>query len=230
MALDDLLGPRHVFVAGKLHQDLVAGVPVGRDDGLRDPQLVHPAPDGLHRLGDRLLADHDFLAGTEVERPVAAAGAPEIPARPAEGDDVPDFTHAGLVQIQNGELPQSFGFDVREVDFLVVEVFGELLGGLVGQDPHRVLGVDPHDEVNAALQIQPQHDGVPGRVDDVDEPCDQEKEQDSFEAKASGHQLAAVELRNCPAAQCFLSITLATALFEIWSFTCSVTLSCTMSP
>ena len=161
---------------------------MGRDDGLRDPQFVHPAADGLHRLGDRLFADHDLLARTEVERPVAAADAPQVPARPAEGDGVPDFTEAGLVEIQDGQLSQPLGFDVREVDFLGVEVLGELLGGLVGQHPHRVLGVDPHHEVNAALQIQPQHEGVPGRVDHVDEPRHQEKEQDSFEAKASGHQ------------------------------------------
>ena len=187
---DDLLCPRDVLVARQLHQDLVAGASVGRDDRFCDTQLVDASPDGLHRLGHGLFADHDFFAGAQAERPVAAADAAEIPTRPAEGDNVPDLAEAGIIQIQDGEPSESFRFHVCEINLLVVEAFCELLGSLVGQDPHRVLGMHPHDEMDAALEIQPQHDPVPGRVDHIYQPRDQQKEQNPFKAKTSGHSLA----------------------------------------
>ena len=72
-----------------------------------------------------------------------------------ELEEVAHFPEARPVEPQDVEPTQTVRLDVVEINVLIVEAFGQLLPGLVGEHADRVLGVDPHDQVDAALEVQP---------------------------------------------------------------------------
>ena len=154
-AADDLLRAIDVGDARQLHEDLVIRGAVGRDVRLGDAQLVHPPIDGFARLHDGLVPHvlldvrlhREFVGATGTRGAIVLRGGLFLGDAAELGIAILRHTLdlEGLFRCQGNRRYVHAGRPQR---------FAQLFARRRGVDPERVPGMDPHDEMDAAFEIQ----------------------------------------------------------------------------
>ena len=176
---DDFLGARHVGHARELHQNLV-GRSLAGDDRLGDAQLVDAALNRLQRLVHSLFAK--LRRDVRPHRVgLAAAGA----RGPAE-----DRIHlrCGLpeglwiLNARGDELRRARHLEAHVLDAGAAQRLAQPLDGRFGLDLQRLVGLHPHHQVNAALQVEAEVDLLLRRVERPDSQGDHADDDDQLPA------------------------------------------------
>ncbi len=165
---DEGLGPLRVLHARQLHQDAVLALLLDR--GLGHPELVDAVPDRLEPLPHREIADLGRLA--RLQRHHDPAGrlvrllALEVAQDLADGGErrVPALGRADL----DHELGGAASLDLGDRDALLVELGPDAVARPFHLRLHRLGHVDAQHQVDAALQIEPEVDGLARRVEEPD--------------------------------------------------------------
>ena len=166
---DDLLRAGDILDTRQLHQDLVAGHAVRRDDRLGHTELVDTTLDRLQRLLHRRLSQRPL--DTRLHRPGVATTRPRLAVvahLQQLAGDIPEV----LVPVGGHTLDPYLGGGDRgdrgQRDAVVHGLLAQLLGVGLGLDTQRVVGLDPHHQMHAATQVQTEANLVLRRVDRKD--------------------------------------------------------------
>src|SRR5450756_420529 len=160
---DDLLDAARVVHAGDLDDDAVGSLPL--DDGLGDTEGVDAVADRLDGLARRLVLDRDPL-GVLVRNPPLAAALVDGPRVRRE-----DACHE-ILELRGVRLLVEPEREARAVGrarrhdrhAALAALVLQALERVLGLGAQRVGGLDLHDEVDAAAQVEAQLEPVPQTV------------------------------------------------------------------